>query len=78
MAWKLKIYFDDGEVEEVDEDFETEEDAEKEYEDWLENYQTGCDVLMLSDPFDEDNCTGKICDYEIWEEDTTPKKKRKR
>ena len=37
MAWKLEIHFSDGSSELVDEDFETEQEAQDEYDSWLEN-----------------------------------------
>lgn len=65
MAWKLKIYFSDGSSELVDEDFETEQDAQDEYESWLTNWGAGGESLMLAG---EDYCDADIEDYEIWEE----------
>lgn len=38
MAWKLEIHFSDGSSELVDEDFETEQEAQDEYDSWLENW----------------------------------------
>jgi len=35
MAWKLEIHFSDGSSELVDDDFETEQDAQDEYDSWL-------------------------------------------
>lgn len=65
MPWKLKIYFDDGTEEEVDEVFGSEEDAEEEYRSWLENWGAGREVLMLAN---EDYSEADIEDCEIWEE----------
>lgn len=65
MAWKLKIYFSDGSSELVDEAFETEQDAQDEYESWLTNWGAGRENLMLAG---EDYCDADIEDYEIWEE----------
>ena len=73
MAWKLRIYFSDGEFEDVDEDFETKEDAEDEFQSWLDNWAAGRETLLLSDPFDEDVCDADIEDCEIWEEKTKRK-----
>ena len=61
MAWKLKIYFSDGGTEEIYEDFETREDAEAEYQSWLDNWDAGREALRMLD--DED-----IVDCDIWEE----------
>lgn len=65
MAWKLEIYFSDGTSQEIDEDFETEQDAREEYESWLENYGVGQETLMLAG---EDYDSATIEDYDIWEE----------
>lgn len=65
MAWKLEIFFSDGHSELVDENFETEEDAIQEYEEWIENWGTGRDVLELAgEPYSD----ADIIDYDIWEE----------
>lgn len=65
MAWKLEIFFDDGNSELVDEDFETEEDAMEEYREWIENWGAGREVLELAgEPYSD----AEIIDYEIWEE----------
>lgn len=65
MAWKLKIFFSDGNEELVDEDFDTEEEAEEEYREWLENWDAGRETLELAgEPYSD----AEIIDYEIWEE----------
>ncbi len=65
MAWKLKIYFTDGSSEVVDEDFETEQDAQDEYESWLDSWNAGRETLMLAG---EDYVDADIDDCDIWEE----------
>ena len=65
MAWRLKIYFSDGSSEIVDEEFETEDDARTEYDEWLENWDAGRETLELAG---EDYVDADIEDYEIWEE----------
>lgn len=67
MSWKLEILFDDGTSEVVDEDFETEEDAEEEYDLWLEGYSAGREVLELAG---ESYCEHNIEDCVIWEDKT--------
>lgn len=65
MAWRLKILFDDGTEELVDEEFETEQDAQDEYDSWLDSWGAGRETLMLAG---EDYCEADIEDCEIWEE----------
>ncbi len=65
MAWKLKLYFSDGTDEEVLDDFDSEEEAMREYEDWLEGWSAGAEVLELAG---REYSTATIVDYEIWEE----------
>lgn len=65
MSWKLRIYFDDGTSEDVDEDFASEEEAEEEYEAWLDSWNVGRETLMLAG---EDYIDADIEDCEIWEE----------
>lgn len=65
MAWKLEIYFSDGSSELVDEDFETEQEAQYEYESWLDSWGAGQETLMLAG---EDYCDADIEDCKIWEE----------
>ena len=65
MAWKLKIFFSDGHSYVVDEEFETEEDAMQEYDEWLENWEVGGEELELAgEPYSD----AEILDYETWEE----------
>lgn len=75
MAWKLKIFFDDGSTEE-DGDFDSKEEAEDRYNEWLESYSAGRNTLLLSDPFDEDIPEGNIEHGEVWEETTSKGKKK--
>ncbi len=65
MAWRLKILFDDGTEELVDEEFKTEQDAQDEYDSWLDSWGAGRETLMLAG---EDYCEADIEDCEIWEE----------
>lgn len=62
MGYKLTINFTDGTSEEVDEIFETEEDALAEYDVWLENWGAGRDVLKLAG---EDYIEADIVDCDI-------------
>ena len=65
MAWKLRINFTDGSSELVDEDFSTEEDAQDEYQEWLDSWGAGRETLMLAG---EDYIEADIEDCDIWEE----------
>ena len=65
MGWRLKIQFSDGTEELVNEIFDSEEDAEYEYDSWLESFPEGQETLELRG---EDN-GARIVDYDIWEED---------
>ncbi len=65
MAWKLEIHFSDGSSEVVDEDFETEQEAQDEYDSWLDNWNVGRETLMLAG---EDYTDADIEDCDIWEE----------
>lgn len=65
MAWKLEIHFSDSSSELVDEDFETEQEAQDEYDSWLENWNAGRETLMLAG---EDYIDADIEDCDIWEE----------
>ena len=62
MSYKLTIYFSDGSSEEVDEIFETEQDALDEYESWLSSWGEGREVLKLAG---EDYIEADIEDYDI-------------
>ena len=42
MGWRVRINFSDGSSELVDEIFDTELDAEAEYEEWLDSWEAGC------------------------------------
>lgn len=65
MGFRLKILFSDGTEELVDDIFDTEEDAEDEYNSWIENWGAGREALELAG---EDFNDADIDDYEIWEE----------
>lgn len=65
MGWRLKIYFDDGSNEILDDVFETEQQALNEYDSWLENWGAGREALKLAG---EDYIEADIEDCEIWEE----------
>ncbi len=64
MAYKLKIIFSDGTSTYDDEIFETYEDAENEYDVWLDSYSAGAETLELAgEEFDD----SEIVDYDIIE-----------
>ncbi len=65
MGYKLTIYFTDGSSEEVDEIFETEEDALAEYNSWLDSWGAGRETLQLAG---EDYIEADIEGYDIEEE----------
>lgn len=65
MGWRLRINFDDGSDELVDDVFESEEDALAEYDSWLENWGAGRETLQLAG---EDYSDADIEDCDIWEE----------
>ena len=65
MGWRLRINFSDGTSELVDEVFDTEEDAQDEFDSWLENWGAGQETLELAG---EDYCDADIEDCDIWEE----------
>ena len=63
--YKLKIYFSDGDTELVDENFETEADAQCEYDEWLEGYSAGREELELAD---EEYSDAEIIGCDIYED----------
>lgn len=65
MGWRLRINFSDGSSELVDEVFDTEEDAQDEFDSWPENWGAGQEILELAG---EDYCDADIEDCDIWEE----------
>ena len=65
MGWRVRINFSDGLSELVDEIFDTELDAEAEYEEWLDSWEAGKETLMLAG---EDYIDASIDDCDIWEE----------
>lgn len=62
MSYKLTIYFSDGTSEEVDEIFETEDDAMEEYDSWCNNWGAGKETLQLAG---EEYCDADIDGYSI-------------
>lgn len=60
--YKLTIYFSDGSFEEVDEIFETEEEAMDEYYSWLDSWEAGKESLQLAG---EEYSDTEIIDYKI-------------
>lgn len=65
MGYRLRIFFSDGSSELVDEVFDTKEDAEAEYDTWLDSWDAGRETLELAG---EDFVDADIEDYEIFEE----------
>lgn len=64
MGYKLTIYFTDGSSEEIQDIFETEEEALEEYDSWLENWGAGRETLQLAG---EEYIEADIEDYDIEE-----------
>ena len=48
MGYKLTIHFTDGSSEEVDEIFDTKQDALDEYDSWLDSWGAGKETLRLA------------------------------
>ena len=65
MSYKLTIHFSDGSSEEVDETFETEQDALDEYDSWLDSWGAGKETLQLAG---EDYIDAEIEGYDIDED----------
>ena len=65
MAWRVKVNFDDGSEELVDDEFETKEDAECEEQEWYEGWSIGRDIL---DDAGEESSDKDIESIDIWEE----------
>lgn len=65
MAWRLKIIFDNGDSELLDDLFDTEQDAVDEYNSWCDNWAAGRETLQLAG---EDYVDAEIETAEIWEE----------
>lgn len=65
MGWRLQINFNDGSSEIMDDVFESEQDAQDEYEICLESWGVGRETLMLAG---EDYDDSEIEDCDIWEE----------
>ena len=65
MAWKLRLYLEDGSSFIDDDDYETEEDAIDGYDSWLENWGAGAETLELAgEAYDSRD----IVDYDVFEE----------
>ena len=65
MGWRLRIYFDDGTEELIEDVFDTEEAAKAELRDWLEGWAEGGEVLQLAgEPYSD----AEIEEWDIWEE----------
>ncbi len=62
MGYRLTIHFSDGSSEEVDEVFETEQDALAELNIWMDSWEAGKETLMLAG---RDYCDSDIVDYDI-------------
>ncbi len=65
MGWRLRINFDDGSDELVDDVFESEEEALAEYDSWLDGWSAGRETLKLAG---EEYSEASIEDCDIWEE----------
>lgn len=52
MAYKFMLYFADGDTEESEDEYDTWDEAEQGACDWIGNYETGAEVLHLSNPGD--------------------------
>lgn len=65
MGFRLRINLSNGDSELVDEVFETKEDAEMEYQTWLDSWDVGRETLKLAG---ETYVEADIEDCEIFEE----------
>lgn len=65
-GYRLEIYFSDDSVEQVDEWFDSEEEAYQEYQSWVENFPVGGEVLR--ELGDEDYTDKTITGYNIYED----------
>ena len=65
MSWRLKIILDDGTEELDDEFFDSEEEAEAKFEEWLACWSAGRETLKLAG---REYIEADIEDCEIWEE----------
>ena len=64
--YRMKIFFSDGTVEDCDEDYATEVEAEADFRLWLESWDTGGETLELAGrPYSD----AEIIDHEIYEAD---------
>jgi hypothetical protein len=65
MGWRLKVNFSDGSEELEDEVFESREDAEDEWQGWLDGWGSGRETLKLAG---ESYSEKDLVNCEIWEE----------
>lgn len=65
MAWKLRLYLEDGSSFIDDEDYESEEDAIDAYDSWIENWGVGSETFELAG---EDYDGRDIVDYDVFDE----------
>ena len=65
MPWKVKLIFDDGEEEELDEEFETEEEAEEAGWQASSDFSQGGEYLALAG---EQYSDAEVVEVETWEE----------
>lgn len=64
MSFRVTIEFDDGTSEDIDEVFETEEDAEEAAMQWSSDYSQGRDYLEEAG---EDYCDANVIGWSIYE-----------
>ena len=65
-GYRVDIFFSDGSIEQVDEWFNSEEEAYQEYLSWFENYPVGQEILRELE--DEDYSSKTITGYNIYED----------
>lgn len=65
MAWKLRLYLDDGSSFIDDDEYNSEEEAIDEFDSWVENWGVGAEALELAG---EDYDSRDIVDYDVFEE----------
>lgn len=67
--FRVVINFSDGDTEELDDLFDSYEDAEREALEYISNWHAGGEVLELSNPGDYPYEPDDAPDYDIFEED---------
>ena len=67
--FRVVINFSDGDTEELDDLFDSYEDAEQEALEYISNWHAGGEVLELSNPGDYPYEPDNEPDYDIFEED---------